>query len=178
MPGLSLSDQPLKTPKPVKPPSGDQILSQLLSNPEEGSTPTCPAPKDFRKPAMTDQHSLDSPDLTCEPSGDTRVREPGSPPDGGDVATDTLTAPAHPSDRLVLQLSERWRIVDDPLQWILQRKKGTPSKKNSGWQNRSFCRTREGLLRCIREYCGDEEAESLALLQLLSDFHPDWEKSQ
>jgi hypothetical protein len=39
------------------------------------------------------------------------------------------------------------------LQWILQRKNGNPRNKNSGWQNRSFCRTSEGLLRCIREHC-------------------------
>jgi hypothetical protein len=44
--------------------------------------------------------------------------------------------------------------VDDPLQWILQRRKGNPRKKNSGWQDRSFCTTREVLLRCVREYCG------------------------
>jgi hypothetical protein len=53
-------------------------------------------------------------------------------------------APAHPSNRLVVQLSVDWRVVEDPLQWILQRKKGNPRAKNSGWQNRSFCRTRDG----------------------------------
>jgi hypothetical protein len=60
---------------------------------------------------------------------------------------------AHPSDRFVAQLNERWRVVDDPLQWILQQKKGNARSKNSGWRSRSFCRTREALLRCIREYC-------------------------
>ena len=60
---------------------------------------------------------------------------------------------AHPSIRLVARLNENWRVVNDPLQWILQRKKGNPRGKNSGWRDRSFCRTREGLLACIREYC-------------------------
>jgi hypothetical protein len=60
---------------------------------------------------------------------------------------------AHPSDRLLAQLNERWRVVDDPLQWILQQKKGNTRSKNSGWRSHSFCRTREALLRGIREYC-------------------------
>ena len=33
--------------------------------------------------------------------------------------------------------------------------KAIPCKKNSGWQDRSFCMTRDGLLRCVREYCGE-----------------------
>ena len=66
--------------------------------------------------------------------------------------------PAHPSNRVIAQLNANWRVVDDPLQWILQRKQGNPRKKNSGWQDRSFCTSREGLLRCIREYCGEVDA--------------------
>jgi hypothetical protein len=61
--------------------------------------------------------------------------------------------PAHPSNRLVTQLNERWSVADDPLQWILQRRKGSPRNKNSGWRGRSFCRTKDALLRCIREHC-------------------------
>ena len=47
----------------------------------------------------------------------------------------------------------------------LQRKKGNPRTKNAGWRDRSFCRTREGLLRCIREYCGEVDAEALSKLK-------------
>jgi hypothetical protein len=65
--------------------------------------------------------------------------------------------------------------VDDPLQWILQRKKGRQRKKNSGWQSRSFCTTREGLVRCVREYCGEVDDEALANLQALADYHHDGE---
>jgi hypothetical protein len=63
--------------------------------------------------------------------------------------------PAHPSNRLVAQLNESWRVIDDPLQWRLQRKKGNSREKNSGWVDRSFCTTREGLLRRVREYCNE-----------------------
>jgi hypothetical protein len=81
--------------------------------------------------------------------------------------------PAHPSNQLVAQLNERWRVVDDPLQWKLQRKKGNARKKNSGWQDRSFCRTRDGLLRCVCEYCGEVEPAALAKLSALPQHHPD-----
>jgi hypothetical protein len=78
--------------------------------------------------------------------------------------------------------------VDDPLQWILQRRKGNPRDKNTGWQSRSFCRTREALLRCIREYCCSPDAggvrciheyhgvDGAALQQVraLPEWHVDW----
>ena len=48
--------------------------------------------------------------------------------------------------------------MDDPLQWKLQRKKGNQRTKNPGWRDRSFCRMKGTLLRCIREYCGEVDA--------------------
>jgi len=78
---------------------------------------------------------------------------------------------ALPSNRLLAQLNANWRVVDDSLQWILQRKRGKPRKKNSGRQDRSFCTTREGLLRCIREYCGDIHPTCLARITALPAYH-------
>lgn len=103
---------------------------------------------------------------------------------------DQAKRPAHPSNRFVAQLNERWRVVDDPLQWVLQRRKGNPREKNSGWEGRSFPRTRKGLLRCIREYCCSSDqghlrsireyngVDQVALQQVraLSDWHPDWDR--
>jgi hypothetical protein len=99
-----------------------------------------------------------------------------------------LSSPlAHPSDRLVAQLNDQWRVVDDHLQWILQQRKGNARSKNCGWRGRSFCRTREALLRCVREYCclpdqgqtrciceyrGVDEA-ALAQLRALPEWHVD-----
>src|SRR6185312_16167425 len=80
---------------------------------------------------------------------------------------------AHASNRLIALLNEGWRVVDDPLQWILQRRKGNPRKKNSGWRDRSFCTTREGLLRCVRESCGEVDDTALAQLRALPNFHAD-----
>jgi hypothetical protein len=101
-----------------------------------------------------------------------------------------IKRPAPPTNRLVAQLNERWRVVADPLQWILQRKKGNPRKKNSGWRGRSFCKMRDALLRCVREYCCSPDEGALrsirehrgvddAALQricALPDWHPDWDR--
>jgi hypothetical protein len=99
--------------------------------------------------------------------------------------------PAHPSNRPIAQLNETWRVVDDPLQWILQRRKGNPRSKNSGWENRSFCRTRDALLRCIREYCclpdqGEHrsireyrgvDGAAVEQVRALPEWHTDWDSS-
>ena len=82
---------------------------------------------------------------------------PGEP-----LEADTLTSePRHPGKRLprpsntvLAQLSDRWRVIYDPLQWVLQRKESEERQKSSGWNNRSYCVTKEGLIRRIREFCG------------------------
>jgi hypothetical protein len=79
---------------------------------------------------------------------------------------------AQPSILFPLQLNGHWRVVDDPLQWILQRRSGRPRSKNSGCRGRFFFRTREGLLACVREYCGPVEDWGLASLKALPECHP------
>jgi hypothetical protein len=79
--------------------------------------------------------------------------------------------PAHLSNPLLAPLNASWRVVDDPMQWRLQQKKSEPRTRNSGWRDRSFCTTREGLLRCVREYCGEVESAALAALRTLPDQH-------
>jgi hypothetical protein len=97
------------------------------------------------------------------------VRKPPSSRDGAVKANDVPERLAHPSNSSVAQLSATWRVVDDPLQWRLQRKKGNSRRKNSGWRNRSYYTTREGLLRCIREHCGEVEPAALAKLGALAE---------
>jgi len=101
------------------------------------------------------------------------VRERSAAPAGHLGFKDHTEGLAHPSNRLVAQLNESWRVIDDRLQWILQRRKGKPRKKNSGWQDRSFCTMREVLIRCVREYCGEVDADALAALRHLPDTHSD-----
>jgi hypothetical protein len=115
--------------------------------------------------------SGDESDQDLDASLDQWVREPSNVRDAGSVPHPAVEGPAHPSNRLVAQLNATWRVVDDPLQWRLQRKKGNPRTRNSGWQDRSFCTTREGLLRCVREYCGDVEPAALAKLTALPEHY-------
>ena len=87
---------------------------------------------------------------------------------GADVARQTLRGantgegPAAHGRRLrppfPIYLSERWRVVDDPLQWILQRRSGRTRKlkcgADNGWRNCRFPTTRGVLLRDVREIIG------------------------
>ena len=59
----------------------------------------------------------------------------------------------------LVKLNDKWRIDDDPLQWILKRRSGKV------WRDRSFCMTRKALLRCIREYCGDVDPAAVAFIE-------------
>lgn len=80
---------------------------------------------------------------------------------------------AHPSKRLLIQLNPQWRVVDDALQFILQKRKGNSRSKASGWRSRSFCRTRDALLRCIREYCGPVDEMAIDQVRALPEWHID-----
>ena len=84
---------------------------------------------------------------------------------------DTIeTTPVLSLKRFPVVLNEGWRVADDPLQWVLQRRCSKPGEK-ARWTGRSFCRTREALLRCVREYCGIVDAEALKRLEALPDWH-------
>ncbi len=80
---------------------------------------------------------------------------------------------AHASDRLPIQLNACWRVVDDDLQFILERRRGTARSKATGWRCQSFCGTRDALLRCIREYCGIVDQGALEQVQSLPEWHVD-----
>ncbi len=69
-----------------------------------------------------------------------------------------------------VKLNDQWRIVDDPLQWILSRR----GKKNGWfgpWRPRSFCMTRTALLRCIQEYCGEADPVAVAFVETWPERH-------
>jgi len=69
-----------------------------------------------------------------------------------------------------VQLNEGWRVSEDSIQWILQRQCNKSGKK-AKWTGRSFCRTREALLRCVRDHYGIIDAEALKRLVLLPEWH-------
>ena len=62
-------------------------------------------------------------------------------------------------------LNSRWRVSTcDPLQWILEQRRGR------WWYGCSWCVTKEALLRCIREKCGDADITDILNFP---DWHPD-----
>jgi hypothetical protein len=83
---------------------------------------------------------------------------------GGEVSGTQEDVPGA-VDTLPAILNDRWRVIYDPLQWILQLY-GAPK-----WRDKSFCVTREGLLRCIREKA--PLTRDLTEIKALPDYHPD-----
>ena len=74
----------------------------------------------------------------------------------------------------VFMFSADWcpdcRIIEcrDGIQWILQRRKGQSSGRPE-WRGQCFCRTRAGLLICIREKCGPVDTDAMALARCLPE---------
>ena len=47
-------------------------------------------------------------------------------------------------------LNEQRRIVDDPLQWIIQRRRGTAGPKRLGWEPIRFHASRDHMLKWVQ----------------------------
>ena len=68
-------------------------------------------------------------------------------------------------------LNPRWRVIEcrNGFQWILQRSAGL-RHGTTRWEGRCYCRTRECLLRRVRELAGQIAPSTLTVLENL----PDW----
>ena len=85
---------------------------------------------------------------------------------------DTLTANYVTDDittAFPLVLNDRWRVVDDPLQWILQYRRfkyghSGGSENPKAWEGRRFCRSSAALKRDIGELCGEVDQVALAII--------------
>ena len=83
----------------------------------------------------------------------------------------------------VVVLNNRWRIVDDDLQWILQyrrrnRGRSDGSEDSRSWEGKRFCRTRTTLLRDIRENCAEVDPAAVEIVEALPYLHPDRDKKE
>lgn len=60
-------------------------------------------------------------------------------------------------NKIVAHLNERWRVIECAagIQWILQHRAGE-RHGTARWDDRSYCRTREALIRCCRASAGNE----------------------
>lgn len=54
--------------------------------------------------------------------------------------------------KVVIRINDDWRVIEckDNIQWILQSRKGS-YKGKPAWRGKSYCRSKEGLIRCVRE---------------------------
>jgi hypothetical protein len=78
--------------------------------------------------------------------------------------------PAYPA----LQLNDRWRVIvcRDAIQWVLQRRDRPDRPERHAredWRGRSYCRTREALIRCCDRYSGEIDPVAVAALRTLPD---------
>ncbi len=77
---------------------------------------------------------------------------------------------------LKIDLNDRWRVISEDIQWVLQKRDGKATGKSTGWRGRSFCTKRATLLRDISENCGVVDAAALELVEALPEYHPGWMK--
>jgi len=78
----------------------------------------------------------------------------------------------------IVCVNDKWRVMDDSQQWILQVRKGQATSKSTGWRDRAYCAQRTALIRCIGEYCGEVDSASVAIIKALPDWHPDRDKKE
>ena len=80
------------------------------------------------------------------------------------------------SGALKIDLNDRWRVISEDIQWVLQKRDGKAIAKSSGWKGRSFCTKRVTLLRDISEKCGVVNPAALDIVKALPEYHPGWMK--
>jgi hypothetical protein len=83
--------------------------------------------------------------------------------------------PESSDDRPAIHLNARWRVIvcRDGVQWVLQfrnRRSDQETVARDDWRGRSYCRTRDALIRCCDAYCGPIDPVALATLEAL----PEW----
>ena len=73
-------------------------------------------------------------------------------------------------------LNDRWRVVDDPLQRVLQYRDreirhSVENENPKAWAGKHYCRTSTALKRCIGEHCGEVDPQALAFIDTWPDWH-------
>jgi len=73
--------------------------------------------------------------------------------------------------RVVAILNARWRVIAcrDGIQWILQRRNAPETARGDDWRGRSYCRTREALIRCTCAVAGEINPAAARVLASLSE---------
>ncbi len=80
------------------------------------------------------------------------------------------TEPKQATTAFYARIDGAHRIVEDSLQWIVQRRKGNARDKNSGWASVRFHRERAALLLYVQTHFPDATAVTAAI-QALPERH-------
>jgi hypothetical protein len=91
------------------------------------------------------------------------------PPDTSAIANRNESAEGY--SRVVAVLNGKWRVIEcrDAIQWILQSRDTTKAASSGAWRGRSYCRTKEALLRICRVHAGTIDPSAAAILAALPD---------
>jgi hypothetical protein len=90
----------------------------------------------------------------------------------GNQTSETRKRPADRSKPVVAVLNDRWRVIEGAIEWILQKRKGRPTPKSTGWRARRYAQTRASLLDGIERLCGPVDPAALPVLRVLPEEHP------
>jgi hypothetical protein len=112
------------------------------------------------------QHLIDQSVLDAPHANGIAAQGASSP--GGVAETPAARLPGPPWGEendaypVVASLNERWRVIvcKNSIQWVLQQRRGG----RNHWRGRSYCRTREALIRCSHEHAGTIDAIALVIL--------------
>ena len=94
---------------------------------------------------------------------------------------DIATNLSHPNLESVFPIivNERWRVSHDgELQWILAQRTGVKvAPRPSGslrepWRARYYLVWRRHIISCIKEHCGEVDADALLAVEALPERHP------
>jgi len=72
---------------------------------------------------------------------------------------------------MVAVLNRVWRVIvcRDGIQWILQRRNRAETVARHVWRGRSYCRTKEALIRCCDEHAGQIDPATRMTLEALPE---------
>jgi hypothetical protein len=112
---------------------------------------------------QTTQSSDSSVGLVTD-SPDAQIRPLGSAEDAN------RTESADGCSRVVAVLNGKWRVIEcrDRIQWILQSRDSLKATVGV-WRGRSYCRTKEALLRVCAAHAGMIDPTAAAILAALPD---------
>jgi hypothetical protein len=80
---------------------------------------------------------------------------------------------------VVARLNARWRVIAcrHGIQWILQYRNRAETVATDAWRGRSYCRTKEALIRVCDAHVGEIDPEAEAILARLPARFPEQQKA-